>query len=117
MARYNEYGLPTLTGTVSMTKIKNAVKRSDHPDLVPALRNIRINGQLQGCSGFLTDPITSRVIYLNTEGAADTGHRGGEVYYRNAKHTKDFSGGRNRFTTPDELVDDIIDLFASTDLT
>ena len=114
MARYNEYGLGKLTGTVSMTKVKNALKRA-RPDLVPHISNIRINGQLQGCSGFVEDPATGRIVYFN----ADVNHgTSREAYIRNAKHLKDYTGGRNRFCPmdADEIISAVIELLDSQDL-
>ena len=62
MSRYdNEWGLPKLPGVVSMTKVKNALKKH-HPEITPKLSNIRINGQLRGCSGFLTDTTTRKIV-------------------------------------------------------
>ena len=121
MARYNEYGLSKLTGTVSMTKVKNAIKRSGY-DLIPHLTNIRINGQLRGCSGFLEDPKTGRLAYINTEkdpGIVEFTAVGGQALFRNARHLKDYSGLRNRYCEldADVLVERVADLFASDDLT
>ena len=120
MARYNEYGLPKLTGTVSMTKIKNALKRGGY-DLVPHLSNIRLNGQLRGCSGFLEDPATKRIVYINTEFSPELGNWGvaNDALYRNARDLKDYTGLRNRFCERDAdvLVKHVADLVASGDLT
>lgn len=100
MSRYDEYNLPRLTGVVSMTKVKNALKR-DHPGLVPKLSNIRINGQLQGCSGFITDPATEQVVYIST----DVNHgTSSQALYRVAKHARDFTGGRNHFCDVGDIV-------------
>ena len=114
MARYNEYGLGKLSGTVSMTKVKNALKR-EHPNLVPHVSNIRINGQLQGCSGFVEDPASGRLVYFS----ADVNHgTSRQAYVRNAKHLKDYTGGRNRFCDMDAsaIVELAAELLASGDL-
>lgn len=113
MARYNEYGLGKLPGTVSMTKIKNRLK-AQHPDLVPHISNIRINGQLHGCSGFVEDPATGRVVYFN----ADVNHAtSSQAYYRNASHLKDYTGKRNRFCEmdADAIVAGVTELLDSQD--
>lgn len=103
----NECGLPTIKGTMSMTKLKNALKKID-PDLVFDLRNIRINGQLQGCSGFVTDPSTDKIVYASTD--CNHGSSLDHAYIRNAAHTKDCRGGRNRFHSYAELPAAIIKL-------
>lgn len=114
MARYNEYGLSKLPGTVSMTKIKNRLK-AKHPDLVPHISNVRINGQLQGCSGFIEDPTTGRIVYINTDVNHGTTTR---ALYRNAEHLRDYSGKRNRFCgmDADMIVDAVTELLNSKDL-
>ena len=103
----NEYGLSPIAGVVGAVKVKNALKKID-PDLVLDIKNVRINGQLQGCSGFVTDPATGNVVYLNTD--CNHGTSLGEAYYRTAEHTKDYTGGRNRFTSYRELPQDVVNL-------
>ena len=114
MARYDDYGLGKLPGTVSMTKVKNALKR-EHPNLVPHISNIRINGQLQGCSGFIEDPATGRLVYFNADVNHGTSRR---AYVRNAKSLKDYTGGRNRFCDMDAgaIVESVAELLTSGDL-
>lgn len=89
---------------LSMTKLKNALRKLD-ADLVPELRNVRVNAQLQGCSGFVTDPGSGRVVYVNTDNYAASL---GQAYYRTAEHTKDFRGGRNHFASYRELPEAIV---------
>lgn len=100
MSRSSEYNLPKLSGVISMTKVKNQLK-AHHPEIVPKLSNVRINGQLQGCSGFLTDPATGRVVYISTDVNHGTST---EALYRSAAHDRDFTGGRNHFCEPGEIV-------------
>ena len=119
MTRYNEYGLPKLRTAVSMTKIKNAIKRSPY-DMIPHLKNIRINGQLRGCSGFLEDAKTGRLAYINVEVENDmpaSQNILNRAYYRNARHLKDYSGMRNRYCDidADDVVESVAELFASDD--
>ena len=101
MARYAEYGLPTLKNTVSMTKIKNQLKNLDM-NLTVKLSNIRINGQLRGCSGFITNNDTQKIVYINTESACETSPFGGKILYRTASHDRDFTGGQNQWIDPNE---------------
>lgn len=105
MSRYdNEWGLPKLPGVISMTKVKNALKKH-HPEVTAKLSNIRINGQLRGCSGFLTDSGTGKIVYINTEAASR-----GEAYYRTAEHDRDYRGGLNHFCDPSEVAEEAVAL-------
>lgn len=78
------------------------------PDLVIKLRNVRVNGALFGCSGFITDPETGRIVYVNTD--HNHGISYNNAYYRTAEHDKDFTGGRNHWATYDELPAKVIKL-------
>lgn len=71
------------------------------PDLVVSLRNVRVNGALFGCSGFVTDPATGRIVYVNTD--HNHGTRLNNAYYRTAESTSDYTGGQNHFATYAEL--------------
>ena len=79
-------------GVVSMTKVKNELAQSA-PGLKHKIENIRVNGQLRGCSGFISDPVANRVVYINTE-ASDQTHT--MALYRTARNERDYKGGRNR---------------------
>lgn len=105
----NEYGLPPLSGVVSATKVRNAIIKID-PTLQVSLRNVRINGQLQGCTGFVTNPANGKVAYLSTDRNHGTNSH---AMYRTAKHNKDFSGGTNRFCGVADLPIKVIRLVSS----
>lgn len=94
------YGQPANpTGTISMTKIKNLFKR-EAPELVlEGFSNQRINGVLEGASGFVTNPAGDKIVYISS---AHGNNR--ELLVRTARHVKDYSGGMNCFTTMDELI-------------
>ncbi len=97
---------PRLRGTVSATKLRNAVARIT-PDLVAErLNNIRINGELRGCSGFFVHKVTGKVVYVNTEDPLP--HLG--VYYREARDTRDYTGGRNHFCQIADLPEKLVEL-------
>jgi len=64
------------------TKLKNRFS----PAHAVALKNIAINGDKRGCSGFVS--LHGVHVYVNTEGV---------LMYRTAAHTKDYHGGANRF--------------------
>lgn len=74
------------------TKLKNQFTTSHGV----SLKNILINGDKRGCSGFITKG--DRVVYVNTE-AVCMGY-----LYRTAKHTKDYTGGRNNFARDMEAL-------------
>lgn len=103
----NDYNLPKIKGTMSMTQLKNRLVKID-PGLKIELRNQRINGQLQGCSGFVTDSATGRIVYVSTD--ANHGTSLNKALLRTAKNTRDFVGGMNQFATYDELPHAVVDL-------
>lgn len=64
------------------------------------LRNIIINGNKRGCSGFIA--LNENTVYVNTEVL------GGGYLYRKAKDNKDFVGGVNQYANDiDSLVNAI----------
>ena len=67
------------------TKLKNQFS----PAHVVALKNIRVNDDKRGCSGFIS--LNGAIVYVNTEVL------GGGYLYRTAEHLKDYTGGPNRF--------------------
>ena len=67
------------------TKLKNQFP-STH---TVALKNITVNGDKRGCSGFIARG--DAIVYVNTEVL------GGGYLYRTAAHVKDYAGGVNRY--------------------
>ena len=66
------------------------------------LKNITINGDKRGCSGFIS--YNGKMVYLTTEPLGMMG-----MMYRTAKHNKDYHGGVNQWTKDvDNLVNVII---------
>jgi hypothetical protein len=62
------------------------------------LKNIIINGDKRGCSGFIS--YNNNIVYINTEIESSCG-----LLYRIAKHNKDYTGGVNQWAKNiDELV-------------
>ena len=53
-----------------------------------SLKNISINGDKRGCSGFIS--MNNAIVYVNTEKCGSLGYM-----YRAAKHMKDYTGGTN----------------------
>lgn len=68
------------------TKLKNQFS----PAHVVALKNIRVNDDRRGCSGFIS--LGGSIVYVNTERCGSLGY-----LYRTAEHLKDYTGGPNRF--------------------
>jgi len=75
------------------TKLKNRFS----PVHNVALKNIRVNDDKRGCSGFIQHG--DAIVYVNTEVL------GGGYLYRTAAHMKDYTGGVNRYARDlDSLV-------------
>ena len=64
------------------TKLKNRFS----PAHIVALKNIRVNADARGCSGFIA--LNGAIIYVNTERCGSLGYM-----YRTAAHMKDYTGG------------------------
>lgn len=63
-----------------------------------ALKNIRVNDDKRGCSGFIS--LHGVHVYVNTEPCGSLGYM-----YRTAQHVKDYTGGVNRWAKDiDSLV-------------
>jgi len=76
------------------TKLKNRFT----PAHAVALKNIRVNADKRGCSGFIS--LDGVHVYVNTEPCGQLGYM-----YRTAQHLKDYTGGPNRWArTLDDLV-------------
>lgn len=62
------------------------------------LRNIRVNAEKRGCSGFIE--LQGAIVYVNTEPCGSLGYM-----YRTAKSLQDYTGGQNRWARDlDSLV-------------
>ena len=86
--------------TLNAVKLRNQL-HAIRPTLVVELKNVRVNGILQGCSGFVTDPATGRVVYVSTDrnhGTVST------ALVRTALHNRDYVGGRNQFAQWDDTA-------------
>ena len=78
---------------ISITKFRNLLKKYNY-EIVKG-NNIRINGNLVGCSGFLKKANDDRLVYFNTDNLLH------KVLYRTAQNLKDFGGGINCYATFD----------------
>lgn len=85
------------------TKLKNRFT----PAHAVALKNIRVNEDKRGCSGFIS--LQGFHVYVNTEPCGTLGYM-----YRTAKHTNDWTGGPNRWAKDlDSLVRGVNELLAA----
>lgn len=107
--KYNEYGLKPIAGVLLMTRLRNQLNAID-PALETKLSNICINGQKRGCSGFITDPATGAIVYVHVEDNDYSRNAGANAYFRTAKSTRDYQGGRNHLTTKVELAYEAVQL-------
>lgn len=98
-------------------KLKNMLK--EHSEYVFNLKNININGRKTGCSGYIGNPMTGLVLYVNTEKSVASWLKETMVRYVDVvKWDEDFikSKFRNSFGTNnvnifldrDELVPTIV---------
>lgn len=94
------------------TKLKNALnKQGGEMPLQFTLKNITINGEKRGCSGFVRNLDNNTVVYINTEMPCT--HL--NYMYRYADHEKDFTGYHNRWANSlEELAKATINLLKST---
>jgi len=102
-------------GAIGMTKLKNRFKKVE-PEIEFHIKNVNINGVTHGCSGFIVDAKSGRAVYVSTD--VNHGISSDKVLYRNAKHTKDFRGKRNRYTynyDVEETVEKVLELLSSDD--
>ena len=68
------------------TKLKNRFPLAHEV----TLKNIQINGDKRGCSGFIRKG--DAIVYVNTEPCGSLGYM-----YRTAAHMKDYTGGVNHW--------------------
>ncbi len=95
-----------------MTALKNRFKKVGNYKC--HLKNININGVKRGCSGFIKNPETEKIIYLTTEYVCGNCYKPLEnkVMFRTAKDFKDYTGGTNQWCMENELVDKVVKALA-----
>lgn len=94
------------------TKLKNLINNA-YPDntYIFELKNIKLNGQSRGCSGFIKNPETGSVIFLTTEKTGCSWLKDYMYRYESQKH----GFGRNRWTSSqEELIKEIHKLLADS---
>ena len=97
-------------------KLKNALKKANNKYNYPLkieIKNILINGQKRGCSGFVTNTNNGSCVYVNTE-PVSYGQLG--IMYRYANNNKDYAGYHNRWVENkvDSLAKNVIELLKET---
>ncbi len=84
---YNDHGI------YLSQKVKNLIKKlNPENNYIFNLKNIDVNGQKRGCSGFITNPDIGNVVYITTEYCM-----AGHFMYRYAENDHDFRGRTNRW--------------------
>jgi hypothetical protein len=112
--RYSEYYHEPLTYDLILSvRLRNAIKKAfkgEENCLDINLKNISINGQKRGCSGFIRNKVNGNVVYVNTEDPMWCGY-----LRRYAEDTNDYSGrgGFNQFSKDfDTFVKDLVSMIA-----
>lgn len=94
------------------TKTKNAIQKEAAIAGIKAsfnLRNITVNGQKRGCSGFVRNTDTGSTVYISTEESCAVFTP--PYLYRYAKDSTDLTGYRNRFAkTLSELAASVVEM-------
>lgn len=93
-------------------KLKNMMTAAaPNMDLYFYLKNISINGDKRGCSGFIKNRENNSVVYVSTEVISLTSG----FLYRYADDTNDYHGYHNRYAkTTDELCQSIKKMLQTT---
>lgn len=98
-----------MTGMLTVA-LRNRIKSaSDGTDFEFALKNIRVNSDVRGCSGFIRNQETGKIVYVNTEPSV-YGPFSDKVMFRTATSMKDYTGGRNQWAevAGDKFVEAIV---------
>ena len=85
--------------TILARKLKNQLLALD-PTLTVEVKNVRVNHETMGCSGFVTSQ-AGKVVYVNTDHNHGTNRK---ALYRTAEHNKDYRGGMNQYAPYDEVA-------------
>lgn len=116
--RYGDWFSVHYDELILAVKMKNALKKANKTYEYPLkfeIKNILVNGQKRGCSGFVTNLNNGSCVYINTEPVIE-GRLG--ILYRYAKDDKDYKGYTNRWTgrvyTVDSLANNILKLLDKT---
>lgn len=79
--------------TILSTKLKNAFDKLEDSDKYSmSFKNISVNGDKRGCSGFITNLENDVCVYIDTESVTNLG-----MLYRYAEREGEYTGGNNHF--------------------
>lgn len=67
------------------------------------ISDIRINGMIRGCSGFLRNTDSGKICYINSEGSC-LQTLANKILIRTAVNLSDYTGGQNHFVELNEIV-------------
>lgn len=100
-----------MTPPLLAVKLRNQLRKID-PTLEVELKNINVNGMKRGCSGYITDPRTGRVIYVDTEALLQP-ILGGAMWRAVAVKGRSTTpnDSRNYYSKEDRLARDIVEAF------
>ncbi|MEG1502476.1 MAG: hypothetical protein RR370_03705 [Synergistaceae bacterium] len=76
------------------------------------IKNATLDGANHGCTGFIADNSTGRVVYIATDFGGGSGlfNDGKAIMYRTAQHNKDYMGGFNNFCDINHLKENVLNL-------
>lgn len=78
-------------------------------DIELLLKDIKINGKVFGCKGFIRDKKTNLCVFVNTDNAAK------QYTFRYAENIMDYQGLRHRYAKEiSDMVKEIIDMLKDT---
>lgn len=89
------------------TKLRNMVQKLGNYEI--KLNNVSINDRRIGCSGFITNPVNGKIVYVSTEKPAYATLRNKSLI-RYAESTSDYVGGINHFVEDDSLCNKIAEM-------
>lgn len=96
-----------MSQTILKTRLKNLVVAEGGADYEYYLSNIAINGRKVGCSGFIKNPRTNLILYVNTEGSSYQ-PLADKIMYRYAKDLNDYTGGSNKWAKKEDIGEDLV---------
>jgi hypothetical protein len=89
---------------MSTRQVRNAVKTLNL--VLETGKDIKINGDFRGSSGFITNAAKNIFVYYNTESSC-LSSLAGKILVRAAKSACDYTGGRNEFAEPEKFLDTV----------
>ena len=91
-------------------RLKNSIGKIQ-PGLEFYLRNILVNGQPRGCSGFVQDTQRGTIAYVDTE-KSSYGPLEDKNLYRKASDLQDYSGkgGYNQWVVDEDIALSVVQL-------